>query len=107
LSEGDSLKSQPEKIRPQLLSGRRTSTWTKAPVNFSSSQGAVASHARSRTMTSFHRTDCPGRSVTFWTIPLRLLRIPMTATRCAIGVTPPCPAAVAGTLDLTETFSLC
>jgi hypothetical protein len=61
----------------------------KAPVNFSSSHGAVVSHARSRTITSFQRADWPGWSAMFWTMPLRLLRIPRTATRCAIGVTPP------------------
>jgi hypothetical protein len=76
------------------LSARSTSTWTKAPVSFSSSHGAVASHALSRTITSFHRADWPGWSAIVWTIPLRLLRIPSTATRCAIGVTPPSPFAV-------------
>jgi hypothetical protein len=60
LSDGDSLKSQPEKTRPHFLSARWTSTWTKAPVSFSASQGAVVSHARSRTITSFHRADWPG-----------------------------------------------
>jgi hypothetical protein len=58
-------------------------------------------------MTSFHRTDWPGRSVTFWTMPFRLLRIPSTATRCAIGVTPPCPAAVAGAFVVTGAASFC
>jgi hypothetical protein len=53
----------------------------KAPVSCSSSHGAVFSQARSRTITSFHRTDWPGRNVTFWTMPLRLLRTPRTATR--------------------------
>jgi len=33
------------------------STCTNAPVSFSSSHGAVASHARSRTIMSFQRTD--------------------------------------------------
>ena len=42
----------------------------------------------------FQRTDWPGRSFTSCTIPLRLLRMPIVATRSAIGVTPPCPAAV-------------
>jgi hypothetical protein len=51
------LYSHPENTLLQLLSGRFTSSWTKAPVSFSSSHGAVASHARSRTITSFHRTD--------------------------------------------------
>jgi hypothetical protein len=37
-----------------------TSIWTKAPVSFSSSQGAVVSQARKRTITSFQRTDWPG-----------------------------------------------
>jgi hypothetical protein len=60
LSEGDSLYSHPEKTRCQALSARCTSTWTKAPVSFSASQGAVVSHARKRTIMSFQRTDCPG-----------------------------------------------
>jgi len=90
------LYSQPEKTRFQLLSGWRTSSWTNAPVSFSGSHGAVVSQARRRTIASFQRTDWPGRNVTFWTIPLRLLRIPSTATRCPIGVTPPWPLAVAG-----------
>jgi hypothetical protein len=64
------------------------STWTNAPVSFSSSHGAVVSHARSRTITSFQRTDWPGCNETFWTMPLRLLRMPRTAMRWAIGVTP-------------------
>jgi len=51
------LYSQPEKIRPHFRSGRWTSTWTNAPVSFSASHGAVVSHARRRTITSFHRTD--------------------------------------------------
>jgi hypothetical protein len=51
------LYSQPEKTRWKRRSLSRTSTWTKAPVNFSSSHGAVASHALSRTITSFHRAD--------------------------------------------------
>ena len=80
-------------MRFQRRSGCCTSTWTKAPVSFSSSQGAVVSHARRRTITFFHRADWPGCNATFWTIPLRLLRIPRTATRWAIGVTPPTPAA--------------
>jgi hypothetical protein len=41
----------------------------------------------SRTITSFHRADWPGWSAMFWTIPLRLLSTPRTATRSAIGVT--------------------
>jgi hypothetical protein len=89
LSDGDSLYSQPENIRRQRLSVPSTSTWTKAPVSFSTSHGAVASHARSRTVMSFQRAACPGCSATSFTMPLRLLRIPSTATRCAIGVTPP------------------
>jgi hypothetical protein len=96
LSDGDSLYSQPEKTRPQLLSGRCTLNCTKAPVSFSSSQGADVSHARSRTITSFHRADWPGLSAMSWTMPLRLLRIPSTATRSAIGVTPAWFAARAG-----------
>jgi hypothetical protein len=51
------LYSQPEKTRFQLLSGWRTSSWTNAPVSFSGSHGAVVSHARSRTIASFQRTD--------------------------------------------------
>ena len=46
---------------------------------------------------SFHRADCPGRSATLRTMPLRLLSTPSTATRWAIGVTPawfPFPAEV-------------
>jgi len=69
------------------LSGRCTSTWTNAPVSFSSSHGALASQARRRTITSFHRADWPGWSATVWVMPLRLLRIPSTATRCGMGVT--------------------
>ena len=82
------MNSQPENTRPQLSSGRWTLTWTNAPVSFSSSHGAVVSHARRRTITSFQRADWPGRKATSWTIPLRLLRMPSTATRWAIGVTP-------------------
>jgi hypothetical protein len=81
-------------MRAQRLSGCCTSTWTNAPVSFSSSHGAVASQALSRTITSFQRIDCPGCSDTVWVIPLRLLRMPRTATRWAIGVTPPSPLAV-------------
>jgi hypothetical protein len=76
-----------------------TSTWTNAPVSFSSSQGAVVSQARKRTITSRHLTDWPGCSVTFCTIPLCLLRIPSVAMRCAIGVTP-------GALTLIGTAAL-
>jgi hypothetical protein len=97
LSDGDSLYSQPEKTRFQFLSGCWTSTWTNAPVSFSSSHGAVASHALSLTIMSFQRTDWPGWSDTVWTIPLRLLRRPRIATRWAIGVTPPSPFAVDAT----------
>jgi hypothetical protein len=79
------------------LSGFCTSTWMKAPVSFSCSHGAVFSQARKRTITSFQRIDWPGCRVTFWTMPFRLLRIPSTAVRWAIGVTPPCPFAVAAT----------
>ena len=57
-------------------------------MSFSASHGAVVSQARSRTITFFQRADWPGCSATFWTMPLRLLRMPSTATRCAIGVTP-------------------
>jgi hypothetical protein len=81
LSDGDSLYSHPENTRFQVLSGFCTSTCTNAPVSFSGSHGAVASHARSRTITSFHRADWPGCKVTFCTMPLRLLRMPRTATR--------------------------
>jgi hypothetical protein len=88
LSDGDSLYSQPEKTRFQLRFGCWTSTWTNAPVSFSNSHGAVVSQARRRTITSFHRTDWPGCSATFWTMPLRLLRMPRVATRWPIGVTP-------------------
>jgi len=43
-------------------------------------------------MALFQRTDCPGFSRTSRTIPFRLLRIPRTATRSAIGVAPSfCP----------------
>jgi len=43
-------------------------------------------------MALFQRTDWPGLSRTSRTIPLRLLRIPRTAMRSAIGVTPSfCP----------------
>jgi hypothetical protein len=71
-----------------LRSVPRTKTFTKAPVSFSSSHGAVVSQARSWTITSFHRADWPGWRATYWTMPLRLLRIPSTATRCGMGVTP-------------------
>jgi hypothetical protein len=57
LSEGDSLKIQPEKTRAHFRSVRCTSTWTNAPVSFSGSHGAVASHARSLTVMSFQRAD--------------------------------------------------
>jgi hypothetical protein len=51
-------------MRFHFLSGCCTSTWTNAPVSFSSSQGAVVSQALSRTMTSFQRIDWPGCSDT-------------------------------------------
>jgi len=59
-------------------------------VSFSLSQGAVASQARRRTIASFTRTDIPGFIRRSRTIPLRLFRRPMTATRSCIGVTPTC-----------------
>jgi hypothetical protein len=88
LSDGDSLYSQPENTRSHTSPLRWTETWTKAPVSFSFSHGAVVSQARSRTSKSFHRADCPGRRATSRTMPLRLLRTPKIATRSAIGVTP-------------------
>jgi hypothetical protein len=86
LSEGDSVYSQPEKARRQRLSLPWTSSWTKAPVSFSLSHGAVVSQASSRTVASFRRTDWPGLRVKLRTIPLRLFNRPITATRSAIGV---------------------
>ena len=71
----------------------------KAPVSFSLSHGAVVSQARSRTIALLSRTDCPGFTRTSRVMPLRLLRMPRTATRSAIGVTPTCfpgPALVLG-----------
>jgi hypothetical protein len=66
----------------------RTSTCTNAPVNVWASQGAVVSHARSRTITSPTLNACPGFITRSREMPLRLLSSPMTATRCAIGVVP-------------------
>ena len=60
----------------------------KAPVSVCTSQGAVVSHARSRTMTSPTRKAWPGFIVKSREMPLRLLSSPITATRCAIGVSP-------------------
>jgi hypothetical protein len=79
------------------LSARWTSTWTNAPVSFSSSHGAVVSHARRRTSRSFHRADWPGWSATVFTMPLRLLSTPKTATRSGIGVIA-CAAALEAAL---------
>jgi hypothetical protein len=61
-----------------------------APVSLSLSHGAVVSHARSRTIALFTRTDWPGFIRMSRVMPLRLFRNPMTATRSAIGVTPTC-----------------
>jgi hypothetical protein len=66
----------------------RTSTWTKAPVSFWISQGALVSQALSRRMTSPALSACPGFIVSSREMPLRLLRSPITATRSAIGVVP-------------------
>ena len=85
-SDGDSLYSQPEKARRQRLSLPLTSSWTKAPVSFSLSHGAVLSQASRRTVASFSRTAWPGFKVKSRTIPLRLFNRPITATRSAIGV---------------------
>jgi hypothetical protein len=59
-----------------------------APVSFCSSQGAVVSQARRRTMTSPTRKAWPGFIVRSREMPLRLLSRPITATRSAIGVVP-------------------
>jgi hypothetical protein len=88
LSEGDSRYSQPEKTRWNWFCGLRTSTWTNAPVSGSCSQGAVVSHACTRTMTFSTRLPSPGRSLSSPSTPLRLLSSPSTATRSAIGVVP-------------------
>jgi len=82
------LYSQPEKTRWNWPCGLRTSSWTKAPVSCCTSQGAVVSQARSRTITSPTRTVWPGRKVRSRVSPVRLLSRPSTATRCAIGVVP-------------------
>lgn len=84
--DGDSLNTQPENTRRHFLSAPWTSVWTKAPVSFSGSHGAVASQARSRTMMSPRRIACPGFIVRSRSMPLRLLSTPMTATRSAMGV---------------------
>jgi hypothetical protein len=85
-SDGDSLNSQPENTRRHFASRPSTSVCTKAPVNCSGSQGAVASQARSRTIRSPRRTAPPGRSMTSRVRLLRLLSTPIVATRSAIGV---------------------
>jgi hypothetical protein len=66
----------------------RTSSWTKAPVSDCTSQGAVVSQARRRTIASPTLTACPGLRVIAFEMPLRLLMSPSTATRCAMGVVP-------------------
>jgi hypothetical protein len=70
------------------LSSPSTSSWTNAPVSFCVSQGAVVSQARNRTITSPTRSAWPGFIVRSRAMPLRLLSSPITATRCAIGVSP-------------------
>jgi hypothetical protein len=88
LSDGLSFQIQPEKTRWNWSCVLRTSSWTKMPVSLCSSQGAVVSQARRRTITSSTRTAWPGRSVRLREMPLRLLRRPITATRSAMGVVP-------------------
>jgi len=66
----------------------RTSSWTNAPVRLWTSQGAVVSQARSRTIASPTRSAWPGFRVSSRERPLRLFRKPRTATRSAIGVVP-------------------
>jgi hypothetical protein len=82
------LYTQPEKTRRYFLSAPCTSSCRKAPVSFSASHGAVVSQARKRTIASPTRTAIPGFIVRLRTIPLRLLRKPMIATRSFIGVSP-------------------
>ena len=84
--DGDSLNTQPEKMRRHLSSRPWTSACRKAPVSFSGSHGAVVSHARRRTIRSPSRIAWPGFIVRSRAMPLRLLSTPITATRWAMGV---------------------
>jgi hypothetical protein len=75
-------------MRRHLASAPLTSTCTNAPVSFCTSQGAVRSQARRRTITSPARSAWPGFIVRSREMPFRLLSSPSTATRSAIGVSP-------------------
>ena len=77
-------------------------------MSFSFSHGAVASQARKRTIASVTRTDIPGFIRRSRTMPLRLFRRPITATRSCIGVTPTCcpgRAAALGSWTRLPSFS--
>jgi hypothetical protein len=82
----------------QIVPVCRVITWTKAPVHFSASQGAVSSQARKRTTRSPIRTAWPGFMINSRDRPFRLLRTPIVATRAGIGVSARLPGRGASAL---------